>query len=229
MSKRLVGVFATYGFAALAIWLGLSFTKGNGPLALGDPGELVRWAQPIMQSVKNLSMAMAVGSLVFAAWAFSEKSEALTRSLQRASFASIAWTIAGASHLLLTYLWVTGSELSGGTSFGAGLWQFATEIELGQSLVMSLVFAAITSFIALLSSSLRSTLFAAVFALAGLVPLALLAANGAELDSYCTLAWSKAHDDISKHRVIVDQVACLTDQSAINLHYQLVGSKLGKN
>ncbi|MEN9992763.1 MAG: hypothetical protein RLY83_333 [Actinomycetota bacterium] len=52
---------------------------------------------------------------------------------------------------------------------------------------------------------------------------ALLAANGAELDSYCTLAWSKAHDDISKHRVIVDQIACLTDQGALNLHDKLVG------
>lgn len=52
---------------------------------------------------------------------------------------------------------------------------------------------------------------------------ALLAANGSELDSYCTLAWSKATDDVAKHRVIVDQVACLTDQAALNLHKRLVG------
>lgn len=52
---------------------------------------------------------------------------------------------------------------------------------------------------------------------------ALLAANGSELDSYCTLAWSQAKDETSKHRVIVDQVACLTDQGALNLHAKLVG------
>jgi dGTPase len=52
---------------------------------------------------------------------------------------------------------------------------------------------------------------------------ALLAANGKELDSYCTLAWSKADDEVAKHRVIVDQVACLTDQGALNLHRKLVG------
>lgn len=52
---------------------------------------------------------------------------------------------------------------------------------------------------------------------------ALLAANGAELDSYCALAWSKASDDAAKYRVIVDQVACLTDQGALNLHQKLVG------
>jgi len=52
---------------------------------------------------------------------------------------------------------------------------------------------------------------------------ALLAANGKELDSYCTVAWSKATDESAKHRTIVDQVACLTDQAAMNLHQRLTG------
>lgn len=52
---------------------------------------------------------------------------------------------------------------------------------------------------------------------------ALLEANGSELDSYCTLAWSNAKDEAAKYRVIVDQVACLTDQGALNLHAKLVG------
>jgi dGTPase len=51
---------------------------------------------------------------------------------------------------------------------------------------------------------------------------ALLSANGKELDSYCTLAWSQAKDENSQYRVIVDQVACLTDQGAVNLHRRLV-------
>lgn len=52
---------------------------------------------------------------------------------------------------------------------------------------------------------------------------ALLAKNGSDLDSYCQNAWAEAKDDAAKHRVIVDQVASLTDVSAINLHHQLVG------
>ncbi|MFM7013380.1 MAG: deoxyguanosinetriphosphate triphosphohydrolase [Actinomycetota bacterium] len=51
---------------------------------------------------------------------------------------------------------------------------------------------------------------------------ALLAKNGQQLDAYCTLAWRLARDDEERHRVIVDQVASLTDVSAINLHHQLV-------
>ena len=174
MSKRLLGVFAAFGFAALSIWLGLSYTKGNSALAIGDPGEFVRWAQPIVQAIRNLAMAMTVGSLVLAAWAFSEKSESLSRSLKRAAYAANAWLVAGLAHFLLTYLWVTGSKLSGESEFGAGLWQFATEVELGQALVVNLAFAALVSIVALLSSSLRATLFAAAFAIAGLVPLALI-------------------------------------------------------
>jgi dGTPase len=51
---------------------------------------------------------------------------------------------------------------------------------------------------------------------------ALLAANGENLDVYCTGAWAKAKSDSEKRRVVVDQVASLTDQSAITLHNRLV-------
>lgn len=174
MSKRLLGVFAAYGFAALAVWAGLSFTHGNAALAIGDPGVLVRWAQPIVQTVKNLAMAMTVGSLVLASWAFSEKSESLTRLLRRTSIAANVWLVFGLLHFLLSYLWVTGSKLSTESSFGAGLWQFATEIALGQALLVNLAFAAVVGFLTLLIGSLRATLLATGFALAGLVPLALI-------------------------------------------------------
>ena len=174
MTKRLSGLAAAYVFAALAIWLGLSFTKGNAPLALGDPGELIRWAQPILQSVKNLSMAVSVGSLVFGAWAFSEKSEALARLLKRASLAATVWAIAGALHLLTTYLWVTGTAFSFGNDFGEGFIQFVTEIELGQALSLNVLAAVLISLLAISFTSLRSTLFVAFLGLAALVPLALI-------------------------------------------------------
>lgn len=54
---------------------------------------------------------------------------------------------------------------------------------------------------------------------------ALLASNGAHLDNYCKQEWEVATTDQQKHRVIVDQVASLTDVSAINLHHLLVGKK----
>lgn len=52
---------------------------------------------------------------------------------------------------------------------------------------------------------------------------ALLASNGKHLDSYCQSAWEVAKSDEQKYRVIVDQVASLTDVSAMNLHAELIG------
>jgi dGTPase len=51
---------------------------------------------------------------------------------------------------------------------------------------------------------------------------ALLSANGKHLDSYCSGAWQLATNSEQQHRVIVDQVASLTDVSALSLHHELV-------
>lgn len=51
---------------------------------------------------------------------------------------------------------------------------------------------------------------------------ALLNANGKHLDAYSAAAWSVAKTEAQQHRVIVDQVASLTDQSAITMHHALV-------
>lgn len=49
----------------------------------------------------------------------------------------------------------------------------------------------------------------------------LLAANGEHLDSVSRAAWDSAPDDAARKRVVVDQVASLTDPSAISLHAAL--------
>jgi dGTPase len=51
----------------------------------------------------------------------------------------------------------------------------------------------------------------------------LLASNGKHLDHYCRSAWEQASTQEQQYRVIVDQVASLTDVSALNLHAELVG------
>jgi len=51
---------------------------------------------------------------------------------------------------------------------------------------------------------------------------ALLAKNGAWLDAQCSAAWSRASSEVEQRRVILDQVALLTDQGALSLHDKLV-------
>ncbi|MFM6967045.1 MAG: deoxyguanosinetriphosphate triphosphohydrolase [Rhodoluna sp.] len=52
---------------------------------------------------------------------------------------------------------------------------------------------------------------------------ALLAKNGENLDAYCSAAWREAGSEQEQLRVIVDQVASLTDQSALAWHALLCG------
>lgn len=54
---------------------------------------------------------------------------------------------------------------------------------------------------------------------------ALYSARGLHLDSYCSSAWLSATSADQRKRVIVDQIASLTDQSAITLHSRLVDRK----
>lgn len=51
---------------------------------------------------------------------------------------------------------------------------------------------------------------------------ALLASNGKHLDHYCRSVWDGAQSESEKYRVVVDQVASLTDVSALNLHAELI-------
>ena len=43
------------------------------------------------------------------------------------------------------------------------------------------------------------------------------------LKKEATAVWDEAKSEAQKHRVVVDQVASLTDVSALNLHAELVG------
>ncbi len=56
----------------------------------------------------------------------------------------------------------------------------------------------------------------------------LLASNGEYLDGYSQEAWSRAKNDTEKHRVIVDQIAVLTDAAASKMHEALVLKGSGK-
>ncbi|MEY4349579.1 MAG: hypothetical protein RL719_876 [Actinomycetota bacterium] len=51
---------------------------------------------------------------------------------------------------------------------------------------------------------------------------ALLAKNGQWLDPQCTVAWTQASTEAQQRRVVVDQVALLTDQAALALHDKIV-------
>ena len=56
----------------------------------------------------------------------------------------------------------------------------------------------------------------------------LLSSNGKHLDGYALEAWNRATKDNEKHRVIVDQIAVLTDAAAVKMHEELVLKRSAK-
>jgi putative copper resistance protein D len=161
-------------FLLVAVFIGLAIGGGAAPLQFSDPGPVVRYGVPIAKALMNLSMAVAIGSLVFAVFAAKEKSPVLRKLLNLSAIGAAFWALAGSVHFVLSFISVSGASLSLDRSFSEGLLVYATEIELGISLVLNLAAAFAISVLALSISKLTATAFTAALGLASLIPLALI-------------------------------------------------------
>ena len=159
------------GFAALAsVIIGMLYGGGAAPLQFSDPGPVVRWGQPIVKLVLNLSMATAIGTLVLSAFAGNEQERQRLQPV--ASWAAALWLGASAIYFLLTYLSASGTQLSYGPEFSEGLWLFATQIELGSLLAANVLIALVVSLSTMAFTGTRMVAVNAAIAAAGLYPLA---------------------------------------------------------
>jgi cytochrome c oxidase assembly factor CtaG/putative copper export protein len=162
------------GAGLIALIAGLIIGGGAAAVELADPGAVVRYGQPIAKFLMNFSMAVSAGTLIFAAFALQQKSTLLARALDLAAVSAVIWALSAAANYLLTYLYISGSELTTDNSFGEGLWVFATQIETGTALMVNIAAAVAVSVFALAARSLPSAALVAALAVAGLVPLALI-------------------------------------------------------
>lgn len=163
---------------SVLLW-GLVIGGGADQLEIADPGELVRWGLPISKALSQLATAVAIGSLALAAFALNENpgptgNKLLARALNISSISSALWVLFGLANFVFTYAWVAGTQVSESATFGQGLWLFATDIEMGISMALSLVGAAILSIATLMVRRLTATLLLAALGLAALIPLALI-------------------------------------------------------
>ena len=154
----------------LSVVAGLVIAGGAEPLQFSDPGPVVRWGAPFAKLVMNFAMATTVGSLVLSAFAGNQEERAKLSRV--ASVAAALWAGSAAVNFVMTYLSVSGSALSYGSTFTDGLWLFATQIELGMLLVWNLGFAFLLSLSTLAFTGRRMNAVNAAIAIAGLYPLA---------------------------------------------------------
>jgi len=167
------GLVATLG-VLLAVLVGLAIGGGAAALQFSDPGPIIRYGVPLAKGLMNIAMAISIGSLVFAAFAANDKSAVLRKLLNLTSAGAAVWAIAASVHFVLSFVSVSGAQLSLEQTFSQGLWVYATQIELGISLALNLLAAFAISILALSISSLTATALTAALGLGSLIPLALI-------------------------------------------------------
>lgn len=170
-ANRILRAAILIGFGALvALLVGVVLGGAAAPLPLADPGPVVRWGQPVIKLIMNLSMATTIGTLVLSAYAAARDEQRKLQPL--ASGAAALWLGSSAAYFVFTYLSASGSAISYGPEFSDGLWLFATQIELGTLLAFNVGFAFVVSLTTLAFTGRKMIAVNAAIALAGLYPLA---------------------------------------------------------
>ncbi len=171
-SLRIIAPAALLATTLAALLLGLWIGGAADPRILQDPGAVVRYGLPAARTLVNLSMAVLIGSLAMAIWAFAPERPEWRTALDLAAASAAVLTVASAATILFTFLDVTGQPFSGDSGFGAQLAQFVTTIELGRLWLIELLIAAVTTVLCFAVRDRRWVLLALVAALATAVPLA---------------------------------------------------------
>ncbi len=175
-----LGVTAAAG--AVAVLAGVAFTGSAAAVALGDPGALVRWGLPVVETLTELAASLTVGALLLAVCVLPRRTaqpvapapggtaadgSAYPRSLVLAGVAAAAWTVLSVVHLVLAYASVAGSSLTA-PSFGDELALFVTQIDLGRTLLSVTTVAAVVTALALVVATPTGAAWAAGLSLVAL-------------------------------------------------------------
>ncbi|QGQ20642.1 copper resistance protein CopD [Cellulomonas sp. JZ18] len=178
---------------ALAALVGVAFSGTAAAVALGDPGVVVRWGLPVVETLTELAGALALGALVLAVCVLPRRASAAAetpaatvpatppagtararadgtaypRSLVLAGVASGTWTVLSVVHLVLAYASVAGSSPTA-PGFGDELALFVTQIDLGRALLTLTTLAAVATVLALVVATPTGAAWAAVLVVAAL-------------------------------------------------------------
>ncbi|WP_036058049.1 cytochrome c oxidase assembly protein [Leucobacter sp. PH1c] len=155
-----------------ALLVGLAIGGAAAERTLADPGTFIRFAVPTARTIVNVAMAGLIGSVVMAVWALASEKAETRVALDLAAGSAAVLTVASAATLIFTYVDLSGLPFSGDSTFGAGLAQFVTEIELGQLWLLELLLAAVTTVLAFAIRGRKLTLLVLVAALVTALPLA---------------------------------------------------------
>ena len=179
-SVTAIALTVSVPLAVAATLLGLSLTGelGRGQL-LTNPGELVTWGLPIARVLHDAAASITIGLLLAATfWLPGQKiapglmSFSQAKAVWWASWAASVWLAAGIAVLVFTAANSIGVPVTA-SSFPTTFVFYATQLELGQTMLVSMGCVAAALSIALLARRQSWVATAAVLCVAALLPLSL--------------------------------------------------------
>lgn len=132
--------------ALAAVLVALAVGGGAAPLALIDPGAVVRYGIPIASLLVNLGASATVGCLVLAVFALTPGEKAYDRAVDVAAAGAGVWTVASGAmgFLLFQSLHIEAPTLD--DAYGQQFGTFLTVVPSGRAwLTVTLVAAAVTA------------------------------------------------------------------------------------
>ena len=153
-------VTAMIGMSAALLYGGAA-----APREVTDPGALVRWGLPVLETIHNISMTAVLGALLFAIGVVprftgtgrkrpprnhrEQHGEAehpvFTSVLQLAQDAAVVWTVSAIAVLIFTYSDVSGTGLGTGENYTQQLLHYITQISTGQAQATVIMVAAVVT------------------------------------------------------------------------------------
>lgn len=135
----------------VGVVVGAVVTGATEPLALADPGPVVRWGVPLVSLVAQLSSALTLGLLAGATFVFPETTRTNRRvqATRLAAVSAFVWSIASALGAFLTFADLAGLPLTDGTlvaQFTAYAWTLDTTRVLLISAMLAMAVAVAASF-----------------------------------------------------------------------------------
>lgn len=163
------------------LWAGLAASAVTALIpAHGDSSmpegtnDFVFWALPVAKFVFNVSGAAVTGALLLACLALRPGSREHARALNFAGVSAVVWMLAAVVAGFMDYLDNWGEPVAFTESFARQLGYFFTHVGLGQLWLTTLAIISLIPLLCLGARSLVATTLAALLALAGWVPLALM-------------------------------------------------------
>ncbi len=157
----------------VAVLAGLALGGGAAVRPIADPGDVVRFGLPIVRMIVNLSLAVTVGALALALWAFTSSEKAYRRAIDIAAASAAVLTVASAATLIFTFLNVSQTPFSADSAFGASLGFFVTQVGLGQAWLWITLLSAGATALCFAVTNQTALFVVGLLALSPVVPMAL--------------------------------------------------------